>query len=410
MDVVTGLAREAGRAPGSDAERRAALWLERKVRAAGREVDTEVEWVRPRWAWLQGLHATLGVAGGLLALSRPLAGTALAAVALLSALSEALGAGTPLRRVTPERATQNLVSPPTAATRSGAQRLVRLVIVAHYDAPRAGLARRRALRRPGAFVQRLARGRLPGALGAVVVAVALVAAVSAVRLGGVDARWLDVAQLVPTLGLLLALALLVDLGLAPAGPGAGEPASGAGVAVALAASLDRSPPRHLAVELVLAGAGDGPSLGMRAFVRRRRRRYVPEATAVLHVAACGAGRPRWWTVDGPLVPRRLHPRLAELCADAAAARPALGAAPHRGHGFGAAWRARLAGWPAITVGCLDPQGLAPRAGTAADTPERLEPRSMLDALAFCRDLVDRLDADLGRRRGRQDERAGAPSQ
>jgi hypothetical protein len=136
---------------------------------------------------------------------------------------------------------------------------------------------------------------------------------------------------------------------------------------------------------------------MRQFVRRRRRRYVPEATAVLHIAACGNGRPRWWTVDGPLLPRQLHPRLAELCAEVARGRPQLQAAPHRGHGSGAAWRARLAGWPAITVGCLDAQALVPRAGARADTPEQLDRRAMLDTLAFCRELVDRLDADLARR-------------
>lgn len=397
QQIAAGLARIADRAPGSDAERRAGQWLAERLRRAGREVEVEPEWVRPHWAWVHALHAGLGVIGGLLATWSAPVGTAIAGIALVSAALDLLGRGDLLRRLTPERATQNLVSPPTAATRSGAQRIVRLVIVAHYDAPARGLARSPIFRRAAARVQRLTRGRLPGALGCLVIALAALAVTGALRWIGQSPSWLDLAQLAPTLVALIALALLIDSALAPSSPGAGDPGSGAAVALTLASRLDRSPPRHLAVELVLAGAGAGPALGMRAYVRGRVRRFVPEATAVLHVAACGRGRPRWWTVDGALVPMRLHPRMADLCAEVARARPDLEAQPHRGHGSGAAWRARLAGWPAITVGCLDGDGLAPDAGSKQDTADRLDRESMAAALTFCRELVDRLDADLGRR-------------
>jgi hypothetical protein len=341
------------------------------------------------------------VAGSLIALAQPLAGLAILVVAAVSASLDLLGSGHLLRRITPERATQNLVSPPTPATASGAQRIVRLVIVGHYDAPRGGLVRRRGLRRLAALAQGLGRGYLPGALAIIPLALLWLGGVAAARAAGVEARWLDVIQLLPTLVLLAALALLVDSGLSRVGPGAGDPASGAAVALALAAALDRSPPRHLAVELVLAGAGDGPSLGMRGFVRRRRRRYVPESTAVLHLSACGRGQPVWWTVDGPLASRRLHPRLTALCAQVAREHPSLGARPHRGHGSGAGWRARLAGWPALTIGSLGRDGLVPDAGRDTDTPERVDPRAMRDVLAFARELVDRLDADLGKRFARR---------
>lgn len=397
-EIAFKLAEFEGRAPGTDSERRAALWLARRLRSMGREADLETEWVRPQWPWVHALHVTLGVVGALVALSSPLAGLVIVAIALASAALDQLGVAHVLRRLTPERATQNVVSGPTAATRSGAQRMVRLVIVGHYDAPRGGIVRRRGGRRAAALLQRATRGLLPGALGTIPLALLLLLAVAVARLAGVEARWLDAVQLVPTLTLLIALGGLMDVGLSQPGPGAGESASGAAVAMALAAALDRAPPHHLAVELVLAGAGAGPSLGMRSFVRRRTRRYAPESTAVLHVAACGHGRPAWWTVDGPFLPRRLHPRLAELCAEVAGERPDLGARPHRGHGSGAAWRARLAGWPAITIGCLDPDGLVPEVGRPTDTPDRLDARSMRAALELCRRVVERLDADLGRRR------------
>ncbi|MFL5819802.1 MAG: hypothetical protein ACJ76S_03865 [Solirubrobacteraceae bacterium] len=394
MEIAAGLAEFDDRAPGSDAERRAALWLRRRLHAIGREAVLEPAWVRPQWPWAHAIHAALGVAGAVVATSQLVAGAVILALVTASATLDLLGVAHLGRRLTPERCTQNLVSAPTEATRSGARRIVRLMIVAQYDAPRGGLALRDRPRRFAATLQRLARGYLPGPLSVVAIGPGLLLAASVARLAGVDDLWPELVGVAFTVALVVALALLVELALSPRGPGAGEPASGAGVAIALAAALDRSPPRHLAVELVLAGAGDGPSLGMRSFVRRRRASYAPEATAVLHLAACGRGRPRWWTVDGPLVPLRLHPRLVAHCAQAARDRRGLGAAPRRGHGAGAAWRARLARWPAITVGCLEPDGLVPDVGRAADSAGRLDAGAMGAALSFCLEVVKRLDAEL----------------
>ena len=401
VEIAAGLAEFEQRAPGSDSERRAALWLRRRLREVGREAVLEPAWVRPQWPWVHSIHAALGLAGAVVAAFQPLAGAIILAVTAASAALDLLGLAHVARRLTPERCTQNLVSPPTEATRAGAQRLVRLMIVAHYDAPRGGLAVRNRPRRLAAAAQRLLRGRLPGLPSLVVIAPALVLAAAGVRLAVPGLGWPATAAVLCTAVLVVALAMLAELGLSPRGPGAGDPASGAGVAVALAAALDRSPPRHLAVELVMAGAGDGPSLGMRAFVRRRRRRYAAEATAVLHLAACGRGRPSWWTVDGPLVSRRLHPRLVAICGEAANDRPDLGATPHRGHGAGAAWRARLARWPAVTVGCLDEDGVVPDVGQASDSAQRLDRRAMDAALSFCLEVVRRLDAELGSRAGAQ---------
>jgi hypothetical protein len=389
IEIAQGLSRFEGRAAGTDAERRAALWLRERLRGAGRDAELETEWVRPQWPWVHAGHALAAVAGGLLAISQPLAGLLVCAAALISCGLDLLGGPGLLRRLTPERATQNLVSGPTESTRSGARRVVRLVIVAGYDTPRGGVGRSAAAARLSAALQRVTRGLAPGALGTVALAVAALTAIAAARLGGVESRWLELGQLVPSLWLLGAAALLIDAGLTRPGDGSGNAAATA-VSLSLATALDRAPPRHLAVELILAGAADGPSLGMRAFVRRRRRRYAPTGTAVLHLNACARGRPTWWTVDGPLLPRRLHPRLASLAAGVAVEHPQLGARSRRGHSAEAAWRARLAGWPAITVGCVDEQGV-PGAGGPP------EPQAMRDTLAFCRELVDALDADIGRR-------------
>jgi hypothetical protein len=395
-DLVAGLAHFPGRASGTDAERRAARWLAEVLRAGGREADLQTLWVRPQWPLVLALHAALGVAGSLVAVSEPPLGLALAAAALISYVLDALGWVDLLRRATPSRATQNVISP--APARGGRERIVRLVIVAHYDAGRAGLVWREGMRRAAGRVSGLAGGRLPGPATLVVLALALVVGIAGARLGGYEPGWLGLAQLVPTAMLLAALAVAIDVSLSGPVPAANDPASGAAVAIALAQALDRDPPRRLGVEVVLAGAGDGPSLGMRGYVSARRRRWPAEATAVLHLAACGRGSPRWWTSDGPLVPLRLHPRLAALAAQVAQEERHLHAAPRRGRGSGAGWRARVAGWPAITVGCRDEGAWPPGSHRHDDVAEHVDPAALRATLELCLALVAALDDDLAQSR------------
>ena len=397
-EIVSGLTDATGRAPGTDAERRAARWLAAQLRTAGRETQLEPVWVRPQWPFVFALHAALGVAGSVVAVSAPAVGLIILAVVTVSLALDLLGLLHVLRRLSPPRATQNVVSGPTASTSRGAQRVVRLIITASYDAPRSGLVHRDGVRRAAAWVQRVGAGRLPGGAGWIVLMLAALTAVAGVRLGGQDAGWVGAVQLVPTAGLIIAVALLLDILLSHPTPGASEPASGAAVACALATALDSDPPEHLGVELVLAGAGDGPSLGMRDYVRTHRRGWAPEATAVIHLEACGRGNPRWWVADGPLVPLRLHPRLTALAAAVAAEHPDLGAAPLRGHWLSGAFRARLARWPAIAVGCRDRDDIAPGARTQADGPAAVDDAAMDAALRFCLALVTALDADLGEAR------------
>jgi hypothetical protein len=119
---------------------------------------------------------------------------------------------------------------------------------------------------------------------------------------------------------------------------------------------------------------------------------------VLELRPCGRGRPRYWTRDGLGLPLRLHPRLVELAERVAEEEPHLGAGRHRGASCSGAYVARAAGYPAIAIGCLDADGLAPGAHQHTDVPEALDPGAMSAALELCLGLVDRLDADIGRRR------------
>jgi hypothetical protein len=388
LEIATRLASEKGRAAGSDAERRAARWLRDELRSSGREASLETVWVTPDWPLVHMLHCALATAGSVLSVWEPGAALGVLAAVLVSMVGDLTGRAHLLRRLTPRRATQNVVSPP-ARRRPGS---VRLTVVANTDA---GLS--------GAIfgwsglegrLRRALRGHLPSPLGLTTGIVVLLSAVAIARLEGSGGPGIGAVQFVPTVALLVAFAALADVALSSVSPGANVHASAVGVAMALVAELDRIPLRRLEVELVLAGAGEGPALGMRAYVRSRRGTRRPEATAVLAIEPCGAGTPRWLTRDGQLVPLRYHPRMVEICERVARGDPQLRARRYASHGASAAFPARVARWPAIAIGCRDPRDLVPRAHQPDDQLEHLDPRAMDAALAFCIGLVTQLDDDL----------------
>src|SRR5690349_19303479 len=102
------------RGAGTDAERRAAVWLERDLSARGNAAWMDTFWVRPGWAWPVVLAAALGAGGSLAAVSWPLAGLMAAALAAVSLALEGGGLASPLRLLGRRRATQNVVALPQA--------------------------------------------------------------------------------------------------------------------------------------------------------------------------------------------------------------------------------------------------------------------------------------------------------
>ena len=146
------------------------------------------------------------------------------------------------------------------------------------------------------------------------IALAWLEVIAIVRIEGGTGPTVGIVQLIPTVGLVLTLALLLDVASADAGPGAGDNASGVAVTIALARALDTAPPRHAAVEVVLAGASDGSGTGLRRYLRTRRGKVNPGNTIVLGISACAAGAPAWWLSDGALLPLRYFAQLRNLCA------------------------------------------------------------------------------------------------
>ncbi len=357
------------RGAGTDAERRAAAWLKDTVGAAGRrEAYVETFWSRPNWALAHAWHAALGVAGSLIAESSPRVGGALLIVALMSVVVDYATGFSLGRRLTPEHASQNVVS------ESGTER-VHLIVTANYAAPRSGLVFRKrtrtALRRLEAL---FGRWRL-GWLGWFTIALLWLIATAVLRLEGHRGTVIGIAQLIPTVGLVLALALLLEI--ASAGF-RNEEASGAAAAIALVQALDAAPPRHLAVDLVLQGA-DG--IGLRRFLRAHDAK--PPTTVVLGIAPCGSGAPGWFESDGALIPLAYFKELRRLSAG-------LEVRPLHGRADTPALPARLRRLPAIALGSSEGAG---------DDPVAID-RTVEVGLM----LVDAIDAYVARR-----ARAGAPT-
>jgi hypothetical protein len=393
-ETAAALSDFAGRGAGTDAERRAAVWLaENAARSGptGREVRIEPFWCRPNWALAHTWHVALALAGSLLAVHSHRVGGVLLVVALLSVIADAMFGTSLGRLLTPERASQNVVAEPPAHTQDSP---VLLILTANYDAGRLGLVYRDGLRVPAATARRVLGTVTPGWLGWLVFGIAWLLAVDIARLEGGGGSAIGVLQLIPTVGLVLAFAALLELASSEYGPATVDNGTGVAAALAITRALDTAPPSRAAVELVLTGAGDESGIGLRRYLKARRRKRRADNTVVVGLAACGAGRPHWWHSDGPFVPVRHFDGLRLLCRRVAEEDPELRFAPYRGRGASPALPARLAGIPSITVGRLDERGLVPQSHQRTDTPARLERGTVDEIVELALLLTDAIDGYL----------------
>jgi hypothetical protein len=274
----------APRAVCSDVERRAAVWAHDELRARGHEAWVETHWIRPQLALALALGCALTAIGGLVAVAAPVPGLVVAAAGAVSVVVDVTGRPGPLRLLLPKRATQVVL----VAPRAGAA--VELLVVARTDVPRRGLAARLE--------------RVPGALWWVAGSAVAVAAAAGARVAGADGLALGIAQLVPTVVLMLAAALALDAAAAPVGDGHAEDAA---IDAAMRAhdALAREPPPGIAVGLLLAGPD-----ALRAHLRRER--LDPRRSALLHVRAgeVRSRHPQWLAAAraAGLAARRRGPR------------------------------------------------------------------------------------------------------
>jgi hypothetical protein len=243
----------------TDAERRAALALAARLPGGRRAPRIEARWVRPGWPAWQALFAAAGVVGSVLSVEHPTTGLIVVGAAL--ALSLVHGRGRlPLGRA---RATQDVVAPATAP------REVTLVVMAAVDRPRTAVLR-----------------RVPAPLIWLHAALGLTAALAAARVAGTEGIGLGIAQLVPAIVLLVAVAAFLDAAVEPAAE-ADDGATDAAIELATRAPW---------AEVVLVGAGE---LGLSARLCAERR--APQRVVLLWLEP--ARTPAW---------RSVHPTLAAI--------------------------------------------------------------------------------------------------
>jgi len=353
-----------GRVAGSDAERRAAVQLRQSLEHSGRPAELQPFFIHQRFGLALAVYALIAIAGSVMAVSTPSVGSALVlAAALLTAL-DVTGLFAPVRRLFGRRASQNVVS------REEGDKPGVLVLAAGYDSPResGGL--------------RVATRLLRDPWLAMVVAMLVLVVCCALRLAGIEATALTAAQFVPTVALILLGPPLIDIELSGAGADAAG-AAAAATAVRLAADLDGQL-EHFELRVVLTGANQPFALGMSAWLRANRKRLSRETTAVVAIGPSGAGPVHYTRREGPLLPQRCHRdllRIAGEVAEDASGEGAVVAPPFVSREPSNASRALARRLPAITV------------STAGAEPADAEALERLHA--FTRELVERLDAEVG---------------
>jgi len=329
------------RPPGSDAERRAAQHLCRRLEELGRDAHLEGFSVWPQWATGYAINAVLAIVGGVLAVYAAGLGTALVLIAVILTFLDTAGITPTTRRLLGRRASQNVVS---FGDRDmpGA-----LVLVAHYDS---GPTRSWPLR--------------PMFLAMVVLLLTCVA-----RVAGMSGVALTLVQFIATVTLIVYVALMLDIALSPTAPGESDNASGVGVVLRLAERMTDL--NNFGVHVVFPGAQKATAQGMRAFLQTHRKQFAPGETVVINIDGVGGGDLRETKNEGPLLSVKSHEQLTgnELDAD-----PFSNREPSDGYA------AASAGLPSVTF---------------AGTTDRLEENNLAKIEEVCVDLIQEIDENLG---------------
>jgi Peptidase family M28 len=377
-----------GRAPGTDAERRAARHLAGRLRELGRDASTEATSVHPRFALAHLIHVLAALLGGLLAAGdsngAKLAGTLVVLAAAISTFGDLTGSFHLARRLTGRRASQNVVS------REETGKPGTLVLVAHYDAAHSGAVfGERAMRRRA----RIGRGPFEPLFWSIMA----VLICCALRLVGVEGVALNAVQFIPTVVLIVAVPLLADIVLSGIVPGAGDNGSGVATVLRLAdrygEQLD-----SFDVWVLLTGAQESMQLGMAAFLKRHRKELDRSSTVFLCVDDVGRGNVRYTTKEGYILAYPFHPDLIALCDQLREEDQEdgyYGVAPMVARIATDAHRARVKGYPAIAIGCTDEHGVPPHYHQSTDTADTLEPEALQRAYEFCSELVELIDEKIG---------------
>jgi hypothetical protein len=410
-----------GRAPGSDAERRAAEHLVERLRELGREAETEGLDTWPNWPMTYALHVALAVIGSVISVTIPVIGAALVLIATVLTFLDANGIAFTTRRLFGRRASQNVIS------REDGDKGGVLVLVAHYDSGRTGLAFNRRLQERRAAINKTIKRQI-GPLQPLFYAMLAVLICTLLRLPGIENTILTVFQFLFTVLLIVTLPFLIDTGLAAASPGANDNASGVATALRLADRFGGEL-EHFDVHVLFTGAEEGFAQGMRSFLKEHRDDLDPERIVFLNLDEVGMGTVRYTSREGLILPVASHSQLVEMCEeivedqeeereekeeeesdddeddidprlkeddddeDDETERP--GPRKLVARNVSDAFAARSAGFPALTITCKGRLDYSPTHHQVSDLPDRIDDEALDRAYDFCAELIERIDATVG---------------
>jgi hypothetical protein len=362
-----------GRWPGTDAERRAALHLKEKLQRLGRHAELEQIHVRPTYPVVFLILALLGIAGSVVSVKSAIGGVAILVATTLLTLGELTGTFMVVRALTPRRPSQNVVS------REDSGKAGTLVLMAHYDAARTGLVfNRRAIERSA---------RLPRSIGPFEPffwSIALILLCTLLRLVGLDNLPLTIVQFIPTVLLIVSIPLLADIALSGVVPGANDNASGVATVLRLAERYGEGALQNFNLWVLFPGAEEGLQLGSREWIKQHRKELDPSTTVFLNVDTVGYGSPRFVAKEGFVFPSSFHPTLVGLAEELEGESVVLRTLTD-------GYSMRAAGFPAISIVCLDDNDIVPYFHQHSDTLENVDPQSLEEAFGFCCRLIEAID-------------------
>jgi hypothetical protein len=393
LDTISDLVAFRGRWPGTRAERHAAEYLAGELRSLEREANVEPIRVRPAYHLTHALHALLAVVGGIVSVRTPALGVAILLAVAVSMYGDLSARFYLLRLLMPRRSSQNVHSPGSDESATA-----RFIVTAHYDAARSGLMFARRRRSRGRFVRALAR--LGGPIDFVfwTVLVALLLALLRLALGTDpdESTLLTIAQFIPNIVLLAAIALFLDIALSEPVPGANDNASGVAATLELARRVHERPLDHLDLTVVFTGAKEGLMLGMREWMRAHAGEVDPRRTFFLNVDNVGAGVVRYVAAEGFTVLSQHDGRLVNLARTIAEQRDDRRVDPRPYN-----WRLGTdgvlpiqRGFSSLTICCTDESGRVSHFHRQSDTPENVEPEALEAAIDFAEALARAIDTLL----------------
>lgn len=338
------------------------------------------------------LHFGLATAGSLIASRAPLLALALHALAAGSYAADSTRKAFVLRRLFPFGESQNVLA--RIPAKSGEPRL-RVVFLAHADAAFTGV-----LFRPefiARFVTKDPSSPLYKSLRVGTGAVAGLALLDVAELLGVRSVALSAARAALTIPPLLAFLLNLDVVVRNhVVPGAMDDLSGVAGMLLLARRLGRRDLGDVEVVFCATGCEEAGLGGATNLARDKRGEWDPARTVVIGLDGLANGSFCWFN-EGEIFPVPLAPWLDGALRETAASDPRFAdvAAFEIPVGGTDAIPFALAGYDAVTLGCVDRSRGVPRHyHTPDDTPENLE----AEMIAPCVDFAERLfDAIIARR-------------